>query len=181
MTSSDLAEILGVSPRTVETWRSTCEGPDYVKIGQQVRYDPVDVQAWLDTIRTVQGNTEGRRRPGPSWRDFVDRCLVESDAWIPPTQVWLAWLQYVDRNGPGSHYGGPEQFSDLGYSLKKHITTVHAGVLSPPPGPQSLPPITRTKVFRPLRFSALGLDLAKAHPASLDDGPPPPAPWLAAL
>jgi hypothetical protein len=53
-----LAEILDVSPRTLERWRSSDRGPPYVQLvrGGIVRYCPRDVKAWLDRQTTQPTN-----------------------------------------------------------------------------------------------------------------------------
>jgi len=38
LNQNELASRWGMSPRTLENWRSTGKGPAYVKIGGQVRY-----------------------------------------------------------------------------------------------------------------------------------------------
>lgn len=42
-----VAELLGVTVRTVERWREEGSGPPFVKIGRGVRYDERDLIAWL--------------------------------------------------------------------------------------------------------------------------------------
>ena len=42
------AELLQISPRTVEGWRSRGEGPRFVRVGRRVRYRLDDLRAWLD-------------------------------------------------------------------------------------------------------------------------------------
>ena len=45
----ELAELLRVSPRTVESWRVTGAGPSFRKLGRgRVLYDRRDVEAWLE-------------------------------------------------------------------------------------------------------------------------------------
>jgi len=49
LTTADLAERLGVSPRTVDDWRVDKKGPAYIRIGRgddTVRYRLADVEAW---------------------------------------------------------------------------------------------------------------------------------------
>ncbi len=48
LTEVMLAESLGVSPRTLQYWRSTSEGPKWIALGRLVRYDTEDVAAWLE-------------------------------------------------------------------------------------------------------------------------------------
>jgi predicted DNA-binding transcriptional regulator AlpA len=49
----EAAEFLGVSPRTMETWRRVRSGPTFFKIGHLVRYKTSDLRAWLEAHRRV--------------------------------------------------------------------------------------------------------------------------------
>ena len=42
-----LAEILGLSPRTLEYWRMVGTGPPFVKLGSRVIYDLDAVSDWI--------------------------------------------------------------------------------------------------------------------------------------
>jgi predicted DNA-binding transcriptional regulator AlpA len=56
-----VAELLGISPRSMEGWRLTGDGPTYHKVGRRVRYRRSDLEAWLaDRRRTSTSD------PGPS-------------------------------------------------------------------------------------------------------------------
>lgn len=44
---SEVAEVLGIPPHTLDVWRSQGKGPDYLKVGRHVRYRWSDVNAWL--------------------------------------------------------------------------------------------------------------------------------------
>ena len=46
LTTEEVAEMLNVTKRTVESWRSTRRGPKYFKLGC-IRYREEDVLAWL--------------------------------------------------------------------------------------------------------------------------------------
>ena len=48
----EAAEILGVSPRTMEAWRQCGEGPVYIHVGRRVRYRISDLEAFV-TEKTV--------------------------------------------------------------------------------------------------------------------------------
>lgn len=48
MTTSEVAEMLGVTKRTIENWRSNSKGPPYVKLGN-IRYRKEDVLAWVES------------------------------------------------------------------------------------------------------------------------------------
>ncbi|PCF95138.1 helix-turn-helix domain-containing protein [Vreelandella nigrificans] len=48
LTTNEAAPYLGVSPRTLETWRSTGRhGVRYIKVGSRVRYRLRDLDEWL--------------------------------------------------------------------------------------------------------------------------------------
>lgn len=48
ITAADLAEALGVTERTLASWRERGTGPVYVRTGGRApRYLPADVDAWL--------------------------------------------------------------------------------------------------------------------------------------
>lgn len=42
-----VAELLDVSPKTLETWRLRGIGPRFCKISSAIRYAKADVEAWL--------------------------------------------------------------------------------------------------------------------------------------
>ena len=47
---SEAAKRLGVSPRTLASWRSSGRGPGFVRVGGRlVRYRLLDLSAYLDT------------------------------------------------------------------------------------------------------------------------------------
>lgn len=47
--TEQVAQYLGVSPRTVENWRVRGEGPGHMKMPNNlVRYKPVVVQSWAE-------------------------------------------------------------------------------------------------------------------------------------
>ena len=43
----DAAAYLGVSPRTLENWRASGDGPDYARLGARVVYRIVDLDKFL--------------------------------------------------------------------------------------------------------------------------------------
>lgn len=55
LTTHEVAEILRVGPRTIQTWRHLQRGPKFVRIGGLVRYRKSDVDAYIDTaaVRTA--------------------------------------------------------------------------------------------------------------------------------
>lgn len=52
LTDTDVAEILGITVKTLQQWRWKGIGPAYIKVGQGwVRYRPTDVSDWLEENR----------------------------------------------------------------------------------------------------------------------------------
>jgi excisionase family DNA binding protein len=47
-TSAEVAEYLGVPPRTLDTWSYAGTGPRYSKIGRYRRYRWADVEAYIE-------------------------------------------------------------------------------------------------------------------------------------
>ena len=48
LTQDEVAEKLQVSKSTLRNWRASKKGPPIVLIGQQIRYRPEDVTAWIN-------------------------------------------------------------------------------------------------------------------------------------
>jgi excisionase family DNA binding protein len=47
-TTEELAEFLGLSPRTLKDWRNQGKGPKSVRIGHKtIRYRKEDVDSWI--------------------------------------------------------------------------------------------------------------------------------------
>jgi predicted site-specific integrase-resolvase len=46
---TELAETLGISPRTLEKWRQNGEGPMFIKLGKRVAYKESDISKWINT------------------------------------------------------------------------------------------------------------------------------------
>lgn len=56
--TSDAAEVLGISPRTLEDWRWRGGGPPFFKLGRRmVRYRPEDLMAFA--LKSRFQNTAG--------------------------------------------------------------------------------------------------------------------------
>ena len=50
LSQNQAAELLGgVSPRTLERWRLTGEGPRFVKVGRRALYRPEDLEAYIQS------------------------------------------------------------------------------------------------------------------------------------
>ena len=61
-TAEQVAEITGLSRETLAQWRSQKRGIPYLKVGRVVRYDPADVQTYLEGCRVSVSVPKGRRR-----------------------------------------------------------------------------------------------------------------------
>ncbi len=55
----DLAEHLGIPLRTLYNWRYEGKGPRAYKIGRHIRYDPLEVGAWLKEQASRKGTEAG--------------------------------------------------------------------------------------------------------------------------
>lgn len=62
LTPEKVAEITGLSLDTLAQWRSQKRGIPYLKIGRAVRYDPSDVQSYLEGCRVSVSDPRERRR-----------------------------------------------------------------------------------------------------------------------
>jgi len=49
--TDDAAAYTGLSPSTLNKLRLTGGGPEYIKLGKSVVYDPADLDAWLASNR----------------------------------------------------------------------------------------------------------------------------------
>jgi len=62
LTTRQLAEVLAVSSRTLDNWRSASRGPAYFRIEGAIRYRMSDVEAWIAGQRiTTLESLEARR------------------------------------------------------------------------------------------------------------------------
>ena len=60
----EVANLICHSVRTIQKWRLTGKGPVYYKLGQSVRYDPDDIDAWLQA-RRIRHTADAIRRELP--------------------------------------------------------------------------------------------------------------------
>ena len=58
----EAAEILGLSPRTLDRRRSRGLGPAYYKFGSAVRYRLSDLNAWAGTRQDMAGDMKPDRK-----------------------------------------------------------------------------------------------------------------------
>ena len=85
LTTDDLADLVGVKPRTIERWRENRmlaaagewtedlgeTGPPFMPFGRTIRYHPAHVQAWMlarerGTTSASRGTPSASRRGTPS-------------------------------------------------------------------------------------------------------------------
>jgi excisionase family DNA binding protein len=59
----EVAKMLGVRVRTLQTWRSRRQGPTYVKVGKLVRYKSADVMAYIERHRIDVGQAAPASTP----------------------------------------------------------------------------------------------------------------------
>lgn len=50
---TDLAEMLNVPVRTIYEWRHRHQGPQPIRMGRHLRFDPADVAKWLETRKAA--------------------------------------------------------------------------------------------------------------------------------
>jgi len=58
----EVADLTGLSLDTLAQWRSQRRGIPYLKVGRLVRYDPGDVQAYLEGCRVSVSAPQERRQ-----------------------------------------------------------------------------------------------------------------------
>ena len=66
LTSQEVADMFGISPKTLASWRCARRGPCFVKIGRLVRYRLADIEQGIDagiigeeyTYRRAEGDDE---------------------------------------------------------------------------------------------------------------------------
>lgn len=67
LTTQQAAHHIALSPRTLERYRVTGEGPPFLKVGRLVRYRIRDLDVWLDAAvrQSTSDPGPGARRPRP--------------------------------------------------------------------------------------------------------------------
>ncbi|MGZ4626898.1 MAG: helix-turn-helix transcriptional regulator [Kineosporiaceae bacterium] len=53
-TINELAEYLQLPKATLYKWRATGEGPRAFRVGKHLRYDPRDVEAWMEDRKAAE-------------------------------------------------------------------------------------------------------------------------------
>jgi excisionase family DNA binding protein len=60
LTQNEVAELLKISPRTLERWRCKDDGPPFHYFGRLVRYSDVEVNQWAVAGRRNSTSEGGR-------------------------------------------------------------------------------------------------------------------------
>jgi predicted DNA-binding transcriptional regulator AlpA len=79
LTEIETAQLLGISPRTLQNWRRSGRGPVHVRLGGMVRYTPHDVESFI---------AQGRRTAAAKSDAKSDR--------VDPLQAETATVQTKD-------------------------------------------------------------------------------------
>lgn len=58
LSAAEAAEILHVSARTLEDWRTTGKGPLYLRLGRRPHYRLSDISTWLGSARGWRSTSE---------------------------------------------------------------------------------------------------------------------------
>ena len=65
LSTRQAAEWLGLSPRTLDRYRVSGDGPAFHRFGGRVRYRRADIEAWAATRRRASTSDDGTgERPG---------------------------------------------------------------------------------------------------------------------
>jgi len=59
ITVPELAGLLGVPVKTIYRWRYRGEGPQPIRVGRYLRFDPADVNRWLDARKAASVSRYG--------------------------------------------------------------------------------------------------------------------------
>ena len=62
LSTHEAAALLGLSPRTLERYRVTGEGPVFSKLGRRVCYARTDLDGWANGRRRRSTSDDGRKR-----------------------------------------------------------------------------------------------------------------------
>ena len=62
LSTGEASAFLGLSPRTLDRYRVTGEGPTFFKFGSRVRYWKADLEAWAQSRRRRSTSDNGLTR-----------------------------------------------------------------------------------------------------------------------
>ena len=87
ITTAQAAAYLGLSPRTLESYRCRGGGPPYYDLGGVVRYLLSDLVKWASARRRRSTSDDGRRSPAPKDGDGTNDGEDEDDGADGPGEV----------------------------------------------------------------------------------------------
>ncbi len=53
LTPKQVAEMLGITPRTLDNWRAEKKGPPYYKVEGFIRYNEEEIMKWLESRKQL--------------------------------------------------------------------------------------------------------------------------------
>lgn len=61
LTEHEVAQRLSLRVATLRRWRWAGRGPRFAKLGASVRYDPRDIEAYIEAARRISTSDDGSR------------------------------------------------------------------------------------------------------------------------
>jgi predicted DNA-binding transcriptional regulator AlpA len=86
LTEQDASERLGLSVRTLQKWRLQGSGPRFIKLGAAVRYDPTDLDEYIERGRRRSTSDPERPRDGQQGREWTVRRRERAQAVLMSTR-----------------------------------------------------------------------------------------------
>ena len=61
LTEVDAADLLKLSIRTLQAWRSNCSGPAFIRAGRAIRYRRADLLTWIEATVVASAQSDFNR------------------------------------------------------------------------------------------------------------------------
>lgn len=58
LNTREVADLLGISPNTLDIWRTKNRGPKFIKVGRYVRYQQTDLENFIKDNKRGPSDTE---------------------------------------------------------------------------------------------------------------------------
>ncbi|MAL67536.1 MAG: DNA-binding protein [Porticoccaceae bacterium] len=58
LNTREVADLLGISPNTLDIWRTKNRGPRFIKVGRYVRYQQTDLENFIKDNKRGPSDTE---------------------------------------------------------------------------------------------------------------------------
>lgn len=97
----EVAEILGVEPRTLDNWASLGKGPVYVKVGGLKKYDLADVRQWVEARKVTPAPHASVAEARRNMEELRAKGLVDYD-----TETDRYWINALGRRVLDTAGGG---------------------------------------------------------------------------